>query len=445
MTTSAHSSCVPDQHPPLRLGSFERYGDIEVTHPALMIEAQARTRHLYVIGATGSGKSTLLMSMMAQDLNAGAGLCLIDPHGDLATDVLSLVPRRRTHEVCVIQPASAARPVGLNPLAGVPAHAIALQAANITAACRHAWADSWGPRLDYILSRGLQTLIEVNTRGKCRPALSLIALGRLFADAGFRASLLRHVEDPSVIAFWHDEFDRWPASKREEALMPLQNKIGALLSHLDLRLLWGQSHATIDIAQSLARRQIIVADFSKARLGEENARLAGALLVSAITQAAMERPRDERTPYALYVDEFQNFATTTFEIILSEARKWNLSLTLAHQGLSQIPQRLQAAILANAGSVIAFRTSFEDAKVLAPGLQLNNPGQIVDLANWTARVSLLERGVPSEPYALNTDPSTIGHPARAEKVRHESAERFGRPRSEVEAAIKRFFVSAQRS
>lgn len=441
MTFSAHSSCVPDHHPPLRLGAVERYGDIDVTNPPLVIESQARARHLYAIGATGSGKSTLLSSLMAQDLASGAGFCLIDPHGDLAADVLSLVPRRRTREVCVIQPAGAARPVGLNPLAGVPAHAIALQAANITAACRHAWIESWGPRLDYILSRGLQTLIEVNTRCRSRPALSLIALGRLFADTTFRASLLRHVEDPTVIAFWRDEFDRWPASKREEALMPLQNKIGALLSHPDLRLLWGQSHPTTDIAECLARRQIIIADFSKARLGEENARLAGAMLVSAITQAAMERSREARVPYALYVDEFQNFATTTFEIILSEARKWNLSLTLAHQALSQIPERLQAAILANAGSVISFRTSYEDAKVLAPRLQLGNPDQLVELANWTARVSLLERGVPSEPYALSTDPPNVGHPARADKVRHESAERFGRPRTDVEAAIKRFFSS----
>lgn len=445
MTTFTHSSCVPNQHPALRLGSVERYGDIDVTHSPLVVEAQARARHLYAIGATGSGKSTLLSSLMAQDLASGAGFCLIDPHGDLAADVLSVVPRRRTHEVCVIQPAGAVRPVGLNPLAGVPAHAIALQAANITAACRHAWADSWGPRLDYLLSRGLQTLIEANTRGRGRPALSLIALGRLFADGAFRTSLLRFVEDPTVLTFWRDEFDRWPASKREEALMPLQNKIGALLSHPDLRLLWGQSHATVDIAQCLARRQIIIADFSKARLGEENARLAGALLVSAITQAAMERPREARIPYTLYVDEFQNFATTTFEIILSEARKWNLSLTLAHQALSQIPDRLQAAILANAGSVIAFRTSFEDAKVLAPRLQIRNPDQLVELTNWTARVSLLQRGVPSEPYALSTDPPDVGHPARAEKVRHESAERFGRPHSEVEAAIKRFFASTQRS
>ncbi|MGD9784650.1 MAG: type IV secretory system conjugative DNA transfer family protein [Hyphomicrobiaceae bacterium] len=442
MTQSAFSTCAPDSHPPLRLGSVERYGAIDVTHPPLVLDGDARARHLYAIGATGSGKSTLLLSLMAQDLAAGAGFCLIDPHGDLAADVLAMIPRRRTHEVCVIAPAGAARPVGLNPLSNVPEHAIALQAANITAACRHAWAESWGVRLDYILSRGLQTLIEVNTRVPARPALSLIALGRLFADTSFRSSLLHHVQDPTVLAFWRDEFERWPAAKREEALMPLQNKIGALLSHPDLRVLWGQSHGTVDIGECLSRRQIIIADFSKARLGEENARLAGALLVSAITQAAMERPRDARIPYALYVDEFQNFATTTFEIILSEARKWNLSLTLAHQALSQIPERLQAAILANAGSVVAFRTSFDDARVLAPRLQLGNADQLVELANWTARVSLLEHGVPSEPYALRTDPPLTGHPARAAKVRHESAERFGQPRANVDAAIKRFFTAA---
>ena len=223
--------------------------------------------------------------------------------------------------------------------------------------------------------------------------------------------------------------------------MPLQNKIGALLSHPDLRLLWGQSHATVDIAECLARRQIIIADFSKARLGEENARLAGALLVSAVTQAAMERTRETRVPFSLYVDEFQNFATTTFEVILSEARKWNLSLNLVHQALSQIPERLQGAILANAGSIVAFRTSFEDAKVLAPRLQLGNPDQLVELANWTAHVSLLQRGVPSEPYHLSTDPPSSGHRARAAKVSQESAARFGRPRLDAEAAIKRFFCA----
>ena len=440
MTSLATSSCTPLRHPDLRLGSVERYGDIDVTYPPLVLDAEARARHLYAIGATGSGKSTLLLALMAQDLAAGGGFCLIDPHGDLAADVLALIPRRRTHDVCLIQPAGAARPVGLNPLAGVPSHAIALQAANITAACRHAWADSWGPRLDYILSRGLQTLIEVNTTVRGRPALSLIALGRLFADAEFRASLLHHVHDPTVIAFWRDEFDRWPAAKREEALMPLQNKIGALLSHPDLRSLWGQSHATIDIAECLARRQIIIADFSKARLGEENARLAGALLVSAITQAAMERSREARAPFALYVDEFQNFATTTFEVILSEARKWNLSLILVHQALSQIPERLRAAILANAGSIVAFRTSYEDASVLALRLQLNNPDQLVELANWTARVSLLQSGVPSEPFHLTTDPPKVGHVGRAAKVQRESAARFGRPRGVVEDAIRRFLT-----
>lgn len=442
MTSSVLSTCASFHHPELRLGSVERYTDIDVTSSPLVLDAEARARHLYAIGATGSGKSTMLLSLVAQDLAAGAGFCLVDPHGDLAADVLALVPRRRTHDVCVIQPAGALRPVGLNPLAGVPAHAIALQASNITAACRHAWAESWGPRLDYILSRGLQTLIEVNTTVRGRPALSLIALGRLYADAEFRASLLRHVADPTVIAFWRDEFERWPASKREEALMPLQNKIGALLSHPDLRLLWGQSHATVDIAECLARRQIIIADFSKARLGEENARLAGALLVSAVTQAAMQRSRDARPPFTLYVDEFQNFATTTFEIILSEARKWNLSLVLAHQALAQIPDRLQAAILANAGSVVAFRTSYEDAEVLAPRLQVNNPDQLVELGNWTARVSLLQRGVPSEPYHLDTDPPRLGHEARAEKVKRESAARFGRPRQIVEDAIRRFLSPA---
>src|SRR5580700_6384286 len=328
-----------------------------VSGDLVVLDPEERRRHLYIIGQTGTGKSTLLLNLIAQDLAAGEGLALLDPHGDLAETVLAHIPRSRANDLVYINPADIERPVGFNQLARVPDDLKPIVADGVVAAFRHVWPDSWGPRLDYILTNAVRALLDV-------PGATLLMLPRLLIDEPFRVQLVEHhVGDPVVRSFWLNEYAGYGDGFRTEAIAPIQNKIGKALMEPRLRNMLAQPKSTITLRRLMDEGAIVICNLSKGGLGEGTAHLLGALLTTAFAQAALSRadtPAAHRRPFHLYADEFQSFATESFALILSEARKYALTLTLGHQYLDQIPDDLRAAVFGNVGSIVACRIGATD-------------------------------------------------------------------------------------
>lgn len=399
------------------------------------LEWEERRRHLYIVGQTGTGKSTLLLNLIAQDLTAGEGLALLDPHGDLARDVLNHIPTARSNDLVYINPYDYERPIGFNPLSTVPHDLRPLVAGEVVSAFQHVWPDSWGPRLDYILTNAVRTLLDA-------PGGTLLMLPRLLTDESFRAQIIaHHVSDPVVRSFWLNEYAAYTDSHRIEAISPIQNKIGKALMVPALRNVLAQPRSTITFRRLMDEGAIIVCDLSKGRLGESTAHLLGALIVTAFAQAALSRasaPAGNRRVFHLYADEFQSFATNSFGLILSEARKYGLTLTLAHQYLDQLPDRLRSAVFGNAGSLISFRAGAADASILAEQIGLGGPDALLDLANGEGWARLLHNGAPTSPIRVDFDGQPRPLRRDAHRLVETSGKRFGRPRAEVEQRIRKF-------
>src|SRR6266436_4144495 len=364
----------------------------------VVLDCEERRRHLYIIGQTGTGKSTLLLNLIAQDLAAGHGLALLDPHGDLAEAVLMHVPRARTNDLVYLNPADAERPIGFNPLSSVPEDLKPIVADGVVGAFKHVWPDSWGPRLDYILINAVRTLLDI-------PGTTLLMLPRLLIDEPFREHIVqRHLRDPVVRSFWVNEYAGYGAGLRAEAISPVQSKIGRVLIEPRLRNMLAQPKSTITLRRLMDEGAIVICNLSKGRLGEGVAHLLGALLTTSIAHAALSRSdmrAADRRVFHLYADEFQSFATDSFSLILSEARKYGLTLTVAHQCLDQLPDQLRAAVFGNVGSMLACRTGASDAPIIAEQLGLGGANALLDLPNHTAWARLLFGGVPTSPLRLN--------------------------------------------
>ena len=376
----------------LRLGAHATQGGDVLLGP------EERRRHLYVVGQTGTGKSTLLLNLIDQDLAAGEGLALLDPHGDLALAALDHVPRRRTNDLVYIDPADRDRPIGFNPLAHVPDHLKPIVADGVVSAFRHVWPDSWGPRLDYILTNAVRALLDV-------PGATLLMLPRLLIDQAFRVRLVHHhVSDPVVRSFWVNEYEGWSEHFRSEAISPIQNKIGKALMVPSLRNMLAQPKSTVTFRRLMDEGAIVICNLAKGALGESTAHLLGALITTSLAQAALSRAD---TP-APIVGPFISMPTSSrlsppraSRSILSEARKYGLTLTVGHQYLDQLPDQLRAAIFGNAGSLIACRAGATDAPILAEQIGLGGPDALLDLRNFTAWARLLKDGVPTSPIPLD--------------------------------------------
>lgn len=399
------------------------------------LDPDERRRHLYVVGQTGTGKSTLLLNLVRQDLASGEGLALLDPHGDLARTVLAHVPRRRINDLVYIDPADTDRPIGFNPLANVNDELKPIVADGVVSAFRHVWPDSWGPRLDYILTNAVRALLDV-------PGATLLMLPRLLIDETFRVQLIdRHVSDPVVRSFWLNEYAGYSDSFRTEAISPIQNKIGKALMVPSLRNMLAQPRSTITLRRLMDEGAIVICNLSKGALGESTAHLLGALLTTSIAQAALSRadtPPERRRVFHLYADEFQSFATESFGLILSEARKYALTLTIGHQYLDQLPASLRSAAFGNVGSVVACRCGAADAAMLAEQIGLTAPEALLDLRNFSAWARLLRGGVPSSPIRVDLFTTPIALRSDGHRLTEISRRRFGRPRQDVEERIRRF-------
>lgn len=399
------------------------------------LEHEDRRHHLYVIGKTGTGKTTLLRNLIIQDIEAGRGVGVIDPHGDLAHDLLDYIPRHRTEDVVFFNPADMEYPIGFNLVGSVPPDSRHLVASGIVSVFKSIWSDSWGARLEYILYAAVAALLDCEN-------VSLLGVQKMLADARYRAWVVKQIKDPVVRSFWVNEFANYDKRFLQEAIAPIQNKVGQMLMSPHLRNILGQARSRIDARFMMDHGRIFIADMSKGKLGADKSNLMGALLVTQFQLAAMSRadvPESERKDFFLYVDEFQSFASESFVSILSEARKYRLCLTLSHQYIAQVRPEIQAAVFGNVGSLISFRVGQQDADVLERefGNSLISR-QFVELGNHEVCAKILSDGQYGEPFAGRTLPPIKRCHGRRENIIRRSREKYGAKREAIENKIKKW-------
>ncbi len=397
-----------------------------------------RRQHVYIIGKTGSGKTTLLRNMIVQHLALGHGVGLIDPHGDLAEEVLKYVPRSRADDLVYFNPADLDYPIGLNLLSHVPPDERHLAAAGVISAFKSLWRDSWGPRMEYILHMTLSALLECES-------VSLLGVPRMLTDATYRRWVLRQVKDPFIRTFWTEEFEKYDERFRREAIAPIQNKVGQFLTAPVVRNIIGQVKSKVNLRFMLDRKRIFIANLAKGRIGEDKANLLGSLLVAQFQLAAMSRstqPEKEREDFFLFVDEFQNFTTDTFASILAEARKYRLCLTLSHQYTKQLPLELQQALFGNVGTLVSFRVGHADAQLLAPECSGGFlPEAFVSLRRFEAIVRYTDKSEIREPFRAFSLPEIQPSARSPEKIIARSREKYSAPRRSVEAKLNAWALS----
>jgi hypothetical protein len=393
-----------------------------------------RRQHLYAIGQTGTGKSTLLRNLIVQDLEAGEGVAVIDPHGDLAEEILDYIPPWRTDHVVYFDATDAEHSVGLNLLARVPERDRHLVASGIVGAFKSIWRDSWGPRLEYFLYACVAALLDCEN-------VSLLGVQRMLVDERYRDWVIRQVKDPSVRSFWLSEFASYDNRFLSEVLSPVRNKVGQLLMAPPMRHVLGQVSSTFDPRFMMDRGRILIANLSKGRLGADKSNLLGAILVTQFQLAAMSRadtPEDRRPDFYLYVDEFHNFATDSFASILSEARKYRLCLTLAHQYIDQVSEPIRDAVFGNVGSLVSFRVGERDAEDLARLIGEYRPETLSSLGNHEVCARVLNGGNHGAPFLGVTCPPEGKRYGRKDNVMARARERYAVPRRAVEGKIGRW-------
>lgn len=365
------------------------------------IKQKNRRAHMYLIGKTGTGKSTLLLNMIVSDVREGRGVALIDPHGDLAERVLDFVPKERIKDVIYFNPGDLEHPIAFNPLEKSSPHAHHLVTSGLISVFKKIWPDFWGPRLEHILRHAIFTLLEY-------PGATLLDLPRLLTNKDFRLMVLRQVTNQQVREFWFSEFEKYSAWVKSEAVSPILNKVGQFLTSLPLRNIVGQPENTFNLRQVMDTGKILIVNLSKGKIGEDNCALLGAMLVTKIQLAALSRadiPEEKRKHFYLYVDEVHNFFTLSFAGILSEIRKYGLSLVLAHQYLDQLDEKMRAAILGNIGTLLSFRVGAEDAKYLAREFYpVFSEADLVNLPNHHIYLKLMIDGKTSQPFSAVTLP-----------------------------------------
>lgn len=408
------------------------------------IKTDDRRRHIYIIGKTGMGKTALLVNMAIQDILMGRGVGFIDPHGEAAETLLDYIPSKRINDVIYFNPADIEYPIGFNVMERIKFEERHLVASGLMGVFKKIWPDVWSARMEYILNNTVLALLEY-------PNSTLLGINRMLADSEYRKKVVEKLTDPVVKAFWTKEFARYTQRYEVEATAAIQNKVGQFISNPLVRNIIGQVKSKIDMREVMDEEKILIANLSKGKIGEDNSKLLGALLITKLYLAAMSRveiPEEERKDFYLYVDEFQNFATESFVGILSEARKYRLNLTLAHQYIGQLEEmtptgkstKVRDAVFGNVGTIIAFRVGAEDAEYLekefAPDLKAED---LVNLAKYHVYVKLMIDGVASRPFSAKTlplppKPKTLVK----EKIIRVSRERYATPRKIVEEKISRW-------
>lgn len=370
-------------------------------HRVFGIRDHDRAQHMYVLGRTGTGKSTLLESLARQDIERGNGVAVIDPHGDLATRLHRYANQVRPADAIYLAPAEPGNPYTYNPLKRVPVHLVPLAASGVLESFRKLWANEWGVRMEHILRNTLYALLEAGDA-------SLPDVIRMFSERSFRSSVLAKVQNEQVLRFWKSEYEKYNPRYRQEAIAPIQNKVGAFLADPRLRRVITSGGTDIRLRDVMDRSQILIVNLTKGLFGEDSASVLGALLVSAITFAALSRAQtreEDRRPFYLYIDEFQSYTTLAVATMISELRKYGLGLTLANQHLGQLETDIRQAVLGNVGTIVAFRVGAEDALLLARELgHPVTPEDLVSLPDHSVYIRLLIDGAPCRAFSADTLP-----------------------------------------
>lgn len=405
------------------------------------IKKDDRRRHMYVIGKTGMGKSNLLENMAIQDIRNGEGVCVVDPHGEFAEKMIKAVSSERINDVIYFNPADAEFPIAFNILESVDEDKKNLVASGMMGVFKKIWPDVWSPRMEYILNNTILALLDY-------PGSTMLGVNRMMSDKDFRKRVYPKIKDPVVKSFWINEFDKWEDRFRKEAVAAIQNKVGQFLSSPLIRHIVGQPKSTIDMREIMDNGKILIVNLSKGRIGEDAMHLLGGMIITKIQLAAMGRveiPEEQRKDFYLHVDEFQNFVTESFANILSEARKYRLSLTLAHQYISQLifdgNSTVRDAIFGNVGTLITFRVGAEDAEFLEKEFEpVFMANDVVNLSKYEIYLKLMIDGLAGDAFSAHTLPPTdlSDTSPNAEKVIKVSRERYGRSRKEIEEKIARW-------
>jgi len=400
------------------------------------IKTDDRRRHLYVIGKTGMGKTNLMENMAIQDIQAGRGMAFVDPHGEAAEKLLDFVPSNRINDVVYINPADVGYPIAFNVMEKVDLEHRHLVSSGLMGVFKKIWPDVWSARMEYILNNTILALLEY-------PGSTLLGVNRMLADPEYRKKIVEKITDPMIKAFWTIEYARYNQRYEVEATAAIQNKVGQFISASLIRNIIGQVQSSINMREIMDSGKIFIMNLSKGRIGEDNSMLLGALLITKLQLAAMSRvdtPEEKRKDFFLYVDEFQNFATESFATILSEARKYRLSLILGHQYINQMEEEVRDAVFGNVGTLVAFRVGADDAEYLekefAPEFMAED---FVNQAKYNIYIKLMIDGLAGRPFSAATlPPIPKSEVSSREKIIKVSRERYGTSRQIVEEKISRW-------
>lgn len=401
------------------------------------IKAKDRTRHVYVIGKTGMGKSTMLENMAVQDIQNGEGMAFMDPHGASAEKILEYIPEHRIKDVLYFAPFDMAHPMSFNVMEDVGYDKRHLVVSGLMSTFKKIWVDAWSARMEYILSNTMLALLEY-------PDATLLGVNRMLSDKDYRELVVNNVKDPSVRSFWVDEFAKYNERYMQEAGDAIKNKIGQFTANPLIRNIVGQPKSSFDVRKMMDERKILIINLSKGLVGETNANLLGSMFITRIYLSAMSRADMSPTDMAkapnfyLYVDEFQSFANETFANILSEARKYKLNLTIAHQYVEQMEEEVRNAVFGNVGTTIAFRVGPFDAEVLetvfSPQFLATD---LVNLGFAQIYLTLMIDGIGSRPFSATTlPPIPIASVSHVDRVIAASRATYAKPRDEVEEYIR---------
>ncbi|MFH1582938.1 MAG: type IV secretion system DNA-binding domain-containing protein [Candidatus Falkowbacteria bacterium] len=404
------------------------------------IKTDDRRRHMYLVGKTGMGKSTILENMIVDDIRSGKGVMVVDPHGDLAEKIIDYIPSGRVNDVIYFNPADIDYPIAFNIVEQVEPHLRHLVASGLIGVFKKLWADSWGPRLEYILRNAVLAVLDY-------PGSTLLAITRMLSDKSFRKKVIEKIQDPVVKSFWVNEFSGYANNFASEAVSPIQNKVGQFLSSALIRNIVGQVKSSIDLREVMDMGKILILNLSKGRIGEDNSALLGAMMITKVQLSVMSRVdilERDRKDFYLYIDEFQNFTTDSFANILSEARKYRLNLIMAHQYIEQLGLVVKPAVFGNVGTLVVFRVGATDAEELVKEFTpVFTEEDLVNLAKYEFYIKLMIDGVSSDPFSargrapLNEEERT----GNKEKVIKVSRERYAKQRLAVEDKINRWHAN----